>query len=333
MTKNKNLKYCIIASGGNAPGMSNAIISFTKKCLSCGIEPYYALFGFKGIVENSFFKCDPVEFQEFLNKGSAIIGSGRYPEFAKDLNIRKTAAKNLRDHGFDALVVLGGDGSYKGAFELSKLGINILAIPASIDNDVPSTNYTIGFDSSLNQVSKYINDTCDCFSSHNGIAIIEVMGRHCPDLTISSGIGSNIHYMVTKYSRLDLQGFLDVIANARKHGKRRITILVTEKLYGVDGYPSLDKIAKDIEAKTGCMTRHVVAGYIQRGGASSARDRLLANYLVDYGIDKLIAGKKNIAVGRINKQTVDFPLEKAIKMVRKSNNEYLVKKFNEINQY
>lgn len=333
MTKNKNLKYCIICSGGNAPGMSNAVVAFTKKCLACGIEPYYSLFGFKGLVENQFFKCDPIMFQEFINKGSAIIGSSRYPEFIKDTKLHKKAAENLKQHGFDALVVLGGEGSYKGANELAKLGINVLAIPATIDNDVSSTNYTIGFDTSLNQISKFINDVCDCFSSHNGVALVEVMGRNCPDLAISTAIGSNIHYVVTKYSKLDLQGFLDVITNAKKHGKRRITIVINEKLYPNEGTQSLDAIAKAIEAKTGLFTRHVTVGYIQRGGASSVRDRLLANYLVDFGIDRLIEGKKSIAVGRINKQTVFFPLDKAIKMERKSNNQYLVKKFNEINQF
>lgn len=333
MKTTKNLKYCIICSGGNAPGMANAINCFAKKCLASGIEPYYALNGFKGLVENQFFKCDPILLQEFINNGSAIIGSSRYPEFIKNQELRKTAAKNLMNHGFDALVVLGGEGSYKGALDLSKLGVNILAIPATIDNDVASTNYTIGFDSSLNQINKFIHDACDCFSSHHGIAIIEVMGRNCPDLTIQTAIGNNIHYMITRYSKLDLQGFLDVISNAKKHGKNRITILVTEKIYGVDGMPSLDKIAKEIEAQTGIFTRHLVVGYIQRGGASSARDRVLANYLVDYGIDRLLEGKRNIAVGRINKQTVFFPLDKALKMERKTNNQYLVKRFNEINQF
>lgn len=333
MKKSKKLKYCIICSGGNAPGMANAIVSFTKKCLSKGIQPYYAINGFKGIVEKRFHKCNPVILQEFINKGSAVIGSSRYPEFVKDVNLRKKAAANLKAAGFNALVVLGGEGSYKGAFELTKYGINVLAIPATIDNDVASTNYTIGYDTSLNQMCKYISDVCDCFSSHNGIALVEVMGRHCPDLTVSTAIGSNIHYMVTKYSKLDLQGFLDVIANAKKHGKRRITIVVTEHLYGFDGTPSLDTIAKEIEKKTGMMTRHVVAGYIQRGGASSARDRLLANYLVDFGIDKLLEGKKNIAVGRVNKQMVFFPLDKALKMQRRTKNRTLVKKFNDINQF
>ncbi len=333
MKKNKSLKYCIICSGGNAPGMSNAVVAFTKKCLASGIEPFYSLFGFKGLVENQFFKCDPIAFQEYINKGSAIIGSSRYPEFAKDAKLRAKAVDNLKQHGFDALVVLGGEGSYKGALELSKLGINVLAIPATIDNDVASTNYTIGFDSSLNQISKHINDICDCFASHAGIALVEVMGRNCPDLAVSTAIGSNIHYVVTKYSKLDLKGFIDVITNAKKHGKRRITIVITEHLYPSEGPQSLPAIAKAIEKQTGLFTRHAVVGYIQRGGASSARDRLLANYLVDVGIDNLLKGKKNIAVGRINKQTVCFPLAKALKMERKTNNQTLVKKFNEINQF
>jgi len=329
----KTKKYLILASGGNAPGMGNCLNGFTKKCFSCGIEPWYAEDGYKGLVENKIYPCPQNKFQEFVNKGAIIIGSSRYPEFGTNVNLRKQAAENLKKNGIDAVVVMGGEGSYKGALALSEQGINVIAIPATIDNDVASTSYTIGFDTCLNQCSKFINDTCDCFTSHHGIAIVEIMGRECPDLTVSAGIGSNVHYMVTKYSQLDIPGFIKVAQNGFEHGKDHITILVTERMYGINGLPTLKDVAKAVEAATGRMTRHVAIGYVQRGGASSARDRLLANYFANHAVNILNEGKKNRAICRINKETIDIDLAEAISAKRKSMNKELVKEFNKINQF
>jgi len=330
---NKPTRYLILASGGNAPGMGNCLNGFTKKCFSCGIEPWYSAEGFKGLVEDWIYACPKNLWQEYVNKGAIVIGSSRFPEWATNIKLREKAVANLKKHGIDAVVVMGGEGSYKGALALSKMGVNVIAIPATIDNDVASTSYTIGFDTCLNQCSKFINDTCDCFSSHNGIAIIEIMGRKCPDLTVHAGIGSNLHYMVTRYSRLGIPGFIKLAQDSWKYGKKHITILVTERMYGKNGLPTLDEVAKAVEAATGRMTRYIDIGYIQRGGAASARDRLLANYFANHAVNILMEGKRNRAVCRINKETIDVDLNKAIHTKRVSKNRELVAEFNKINQF
>lgn len=329
-SKSKKLKLAIICSGGNAPGMNNAIICFAKKCAQCNIDAYYFLWGFKGIVNNDIHPCNLRYLEEFTNRGNTIIGSGRMPDFITSEKTRKQAANNLKKNGIDCLLVLGGEGSYQGAYKLSQLGIKVIAIPATIDNDVNSTQYTIGFDTCLNQVSKLINDITDCFSSHDGINIIEIMGRACPDLTIHTGIGSNI-YMVTKYNILKLDDFIKIVKHCKKQGKRCINFVVTEKIYGLNKLPSLSYIAKKIEAATGHMTRVTTVGYIQRGGTPSARDRLLANYFIDKAIDLVMQGIFNKAICRINKQTVAVDLKHAITMKRKTHNKELVNKFNKIN--
>lgn len=327
---NKKLKLAIICSGGNSPGMNNAVIGFAKKCAQCNIDAYYFLWGYKGITNNDIHPCNLRYLEEFTNRGNTIIGSGRLPAFATDVNVRKKAVKNLKKNGIDCLLVVGGEGSYQGAYKLSQLGAKVIAIPATIDNDVNSTQYTIGFDTCLNQVSKLINDITDCFSSHDGINLIEIMGRACPDLTINTGIGSNI-YMVTKYNILKTEDFIKIVKHCKSQGKRAINFVVTEKIYGTNNLPTLASIAKKIEATTGHMTRVTTIGYIQRGGTPSARDRLIANYLVDKAVDLAKQGIFNKAVGINNKQIVAIELKRAVTMKRKSHNRYLVNKFNKIN--
>ena len=238
----------------------------------------------------------------------------------------------LKRHGVDALIVVGGEGSYKGALDLAKLGVKVITIPATIDNDIPSTTYTIGFDSCLNTVCREVNDVNDVFVSHHGIALIELMGKGCPDVTVRSAIANNATYMVTKYSKLKPQGFLNIAKAGFAKGKPNITFLITEQLYPKEGKNSLDAIAKFIEKEMGCFTRHVVLGYVQRGGKPSARDRLLANYMTNIAVDQLLSSKDSKAICRKARKTIAIDLAKAVAMKRKSWNKALVSIFNKINQ-
>lgn len=322
----------ILCSGGNAPGMANCVNSFTKNCLSKGITPIGFSNGFTGLYENRYFILDPKFTQQYVNDGSALIGTSRCPKFASDAKYREKCVQNLQALGVDALFVVGGEGSYKGAYELSKLGVKVITIPATIDNDVASTSYTIGFDTCLNKVCNVVNDITDVFVSHQGVALIEIMGRSCPDLTVRSGIANNATYIVSKYSKLTPDGFVDVVKKAFARGKFFCSFLVTEKLYGIGNAMSLKDIAKKIEKETGLMTRHIEVGYMQRGGSPSARDRLLANYMINIGLDALIAGRYNRAVCRRNRATLDLDLGKALKMKRRNWNRQLTAQFNKINQ-
>lgn len=327
-----NKKYAIVCSGGNAPGMATCVIAFAKKCVANGIKPVGIVGGYKGLYENNFIDLHTYMSHHYLNDGSALIGSSRCPQFATDLKYRQVCVKNLKKNNIDALIVVGGEGSYKGALELSKMGVKIIAIPATIDNDVPSTTYTIGFDTCLNTICQVISQINDVFMSHRGIALIELMGKTCPDLTIRSAIANNATFMVTEYSKLKPQDFLNIAKQYMAKGYPNATFLIIEKLYPKDGENSLSSIAKWLEKETGAFCRHVEVGYIQRGGKPSARDRLLANYMISIGIDQLLAGKHSKAICRKTRETVAIDLAKAIATKRKSINKTLVSVFNKINQ-
>ena len=331
-TSKKFSKIGILCSGGNAPGMANCVNAFAKKCLSCGITPVGFSNGFVGLHDNRYQILDTKYTQQFISDGSALIGTARSPQFQNDIKYRQQCVKNLENLGIDALFVVGGEGSYNGAYELAKLGVKVITIPATIDNDVASTSYTIGFDTCLNTVCDAICKVTDVFVSHEGVAIIEIMGRHCPDLTVRSAIANNATFMVTKHSKLTKEGFVDIVKKQYAKGNFVVTFLVTERMYGIGNMPTLKEIAKYVEKETGKMTRHVEIGYMQRGGTPSARDRLLSNYMINIGMNALLAGRYNRAVCRKNRVTVDVDLATALKQKRKSWNRNLVREFNKINQ-
>ncbi len=332
MKQNKIKKFAIICSGGNAPGMATCVVTFTKKCLSEGITPIAFSNGLEGVHDNSVIPLTSAFVTRHTNDGSALIGTSRCPQFKESAAYRKQCVANLKKNHVDGLVVVGGEGSYKAALELSRNGIKVVTIPATIDNDVASTSYTIGFDTCLNTVCRVIREIGDVMVSHRGIAIIELMGRGCPDVTVRSAIANNTTYMVTKYSKLKPEGFLKIAKEGFAKGKRNITFLVAEKLYPSNGANSLPELAKWLEKTTGRFTRHVVVGYVQRGGQPSARDRMLANYMMNMGLDQLIAGKHSKAMCRKARKTTVIDLAKAVAMKRKSENKKLVAIFNKINQ-
>ena len=218
-------KIAILCSGGNAPGMSSCINTFIKKCLSLNITPITFSNGFVGLYENRYRILKPKYTQSFISDGSALIGTSRSPEFAKSLAYRQKCANNLKALNIDALFVIGGEGSYKGAYELSKLGIKVITIPATIDNDISSTDYTIGYDTCLNNICRVIDNINDVFISHHGVAIIEIMGRSCPDLTIRSGIANGATYIVTKDSLLTKDQFVNIVKKAFAKGKINATFI------------------------------------------------------------------------------------------------------------
>lgn len=329
--KSKNKKYAIICSGGCAPGMGTCVIVFIKKCLSAGVTPVAFYNGFEGLHNNDYVELKSFLQQHDWNDGSALIGSGRCPQFATDAKYRKQCAANLKKHNIDGLIVVGGEGSYRGALEMSKLGAKVVAVPATIDNDVASTSYTVGFDTCLNTICDAVSKINDCFVSHRGIALVELMGKTCPDLTIRSAIANNATYMVTPYSKLSPKDFLKIANQYRKKGYPHSTFLIIEKLYPKEGPNSLDNIAKWIEKESGSFTRHVEVGYIQRGGNPSARDRLLANYMINLAVNQLLSGKHSKAICRRSRKTIVCDLAKAVSMKRKSWNRELVTIFNKIN--
>lgn len=276
-------KIAILTSGGDAPGMNAAIRAVTRAALANGLEVYGVYEGYKGLVEDQLVPFTAKSVSDIINRGGTILGTARLPEF-KQPEVRAIAVKNLRSRGIDALVVIGGDGTYKGAMELNKLGINTIGLPGTIDNDISGTDYTIGFDTALNTIVENIDKIRDTSSSHQRCSIIEVMGRHCGDLALYAGLASAADYIITPEKPFDRQELFANLRSIRERGKKRAIVVITEKI--ADSY----KLAVEVEQATGFETRTTVLGHIQRGGAPSASDRVLASRMGKYAVDLLMGG-------------------------------------------
>jgi 6-phosphofructokinase 1 len=203
------MRIGILASGGNSPGMNNAIITLVKKSLACKITPILIYDGYKGLLNEQFHRADIRKLEEFNFRGNVVIGTARSQEFYK-LEYKKKAANILKKHKIDVLIVIGGDGSYKGASSLSELGVKVMCLPGTIDNDVASTHNTIGFNTCLNTIVNSLDSLRDSFDSHSGICFVEVMGREFSDLAIYGGIATQAEAIVTSENVMSIENFVEI---------------------------------------------------------------------------------------------------------------------------
>ena len=247
--------------------------------------------------------------KEALKSLSAIEQSVIFLLFNEDLS-QKEAAQILADNGVDALVVIGGDGSFTGAKLLSKLGVKTIGLPGTIDNDLTYTDYTIGFDTALNTVVDAIDKIRDTSTSHERVSIVEVMGRNCGDIALHTGVACGAEYIITPEKGYDKDELCKVILEGKKAGKMHNLVLLAE---GVGG---ASELAKYIEAQTGIETRATVLGHIQRGGAPSAFDRVLASRMGSKAIELLMEGKTSKVVGIKNNQIFDQDIDEALALNR-----------------
>jgi 6-phosphofructokinase 1 len=212
------MKIGVLTSGGDAPGMNAAIRAVVRTAIYYGMEAYGIHDGYKGLVEGKIKKLERNDVGQMLNRGGTILGSSRLKEFEKR-EVREIAVANLRSHGIDALVVIGGDGTYRGAMALTEMGINCIALPGTIDNDIASTEYTIGFFTALDTAVEAIDKLRDTSFSHQRCTVVEVMGRDCGDLAIFSGIACGAEIVITKETGFDKQRVLERVKNAKAMGK------------------------------------------------------------------------------------------------------------------
>jgi len=284
-------KIGVLTSGGDAPGMNAAIRGVVRAALSAGLEVFGIEDGYFGLYENRMRPLDRYSVSDMINRGGTFLGSARFPEF-RDPENRKVALKNLKDRGIDGLVVIGGDGSYAGADLLTKEGgIRCIGLPGTIDNDVAGTDYTIGFFTALGTVVEAIDRLRDTSSSHQRISIVEVMGRHCGDLTLAAAIAGGCEFIAipeVEFKRDDLVA--EIKAGIAK-GKKHAIVAITEKL------DDIDELAIYIENETCRETRGTVLGHIQRGGAPVAYDRILASRMGAYAVDLLLEEGRDYTQG------------------------------------
>ena len=302
----------ILTSGGDAPGMNAAIRAVTRVALANGFEVMGIKDGYRGLVEGNYIPMDKSTVSDILNRGGTVLGSARLTEF-KDLEIQKKAVQTLQNAKIDAVVVIGGDGSYRGAMALTKLGINCIGLPGTIDNDIPGTDFTIGFDTALNTVVEAVDKLRDTSSSHHRCSVVEVMGNRCGDLAVWAAISCGAEIVITPetgYDELDVLERLRYLDKAVK--KRHAIVVISEKIADVD------ELARKISQNTGFAGRATVLGHVQRGGSRSPRDRVLASMMGEKAVDLLMDGVGGHCVGMIDNKVTSMPIEEALSSPRHS---------------
>ena len=300
-------KIGVLTSGGDAPGMNAAIRAVTRCALANGIDVVGIRNGYKGLVEGDYVPFDRNSVSDIVERGGTILGSARLPEF-KNEEVVVNAVKRLNDYGIDAIVVIGGDGTYRGGDALTKHGVNCIGIPGTIDNDIQGTNFTVGFDTALDTVTSCIDKLKDTSSSHHRCSIVEVMGNKCGDLAIYSAIACGAEVVITPETGYDEEAVLDKLRYLDSIGKNHAIVVVTEKM--VDA----NSLASKVSEYTSYTGRATILGYIQRGGSPSTSDRVLATRLGEKAVDLLIQGIGGVAVGIENEAITYHPISEIVKM-------------------
>jgi 6-phosphofructokinase 1 len=322
-------KIAVLTSGGDSPGMNNAVRAVVKKAISKGMVPYLVYEGFKGLVNNNIVLADSKNVDQYITKGGTHIFSARLPEFSDD-EVAIKGVNNLQSHGIEALIVVGGDGSYKGAKKLSGMGIKCIGLPGTIDNDISSSEFTIGFDTALNTVVDSIDKIRDTAESHARCSIVEIMGRHCPDLSIFAAIATGAEVLVTSDNPMQKEEVLKSVISARENGHRSIIVAVAEKVYPDIINTPLSELASYIQSNSGIETRATVLGHLQRGGKPTAMERILATRMAAYAIDLILDNKTGRVVGNKGLQLIDYEIDMSLDLPREKRKE-LIDLCNEIN--
>ncbi len=305
----------VLTSGGDAPGMNAAIRSVVRKALANGVSVKGIKKGYQGLLNEEIIDMDRHSVSDIIQRGGTILGTARCSEFRTEEGQAK-GAEICRKHGIDGLVVIGGDGSYRGAQQIARHGINTVGLPGTIDLDIACTDYTIGFDTAVNTAMSAIDKVRDTSSSHERCSIIEVMGRNAGYIALWCGVanGAEDILLPEKYDYNEQSIINNIIAN-RKRGKTHHIIINAE------GIGHSTSMARRIEAATGIETRATILGYMQRGGNPTCKDRFYASVMGAYAADILCQGKSNRVVGYKNGEFRDFDIEEALAM-KKDISEY-----------
>ena len=298
----------VLTSGGDAPGMNAAIRAVVRKAIQNGARVKGIKKGYQGLLNEEIIDMEARSVSDIIQRGGTILGTARCSEFKTEEGQAK-GAEICRKHGIDGIVVIGGDGSYRGAQALARHGINTIGLPGTIDLDIACTDYTIGFDTAVNTAMEAIDKVRDTSSSHERCSIIEVMGRNAGYIALWCGIANGAEDVLIpeKYDYNEQQIINNIISN-RKKGKTHHLIINAE------GFGHSTSMARRIEAATGVETRATILGYMQRGGSPSCKDRVFASIMGSYAADILCEGKSNRVVGYRDGKFVDYDIEEALQM-------------------
>ncbi|MBR2349784.1 MAG: 6-phosphofructokinase [Clostridia bacterium] len=311
-------KIAVLTSGGDAPGMNAAIRGVVRCACSRGMEVYGVERGYTGLINGKLNRMDSRSVSDTIQKGGTILKTARCPEFNTEEGLKK-GADVLNAYGIDGLVVIGGDGSFRGMRDLSeKYGIVCMGIPGTIDNDLGYTDFTLGFDTAVNTVLDAMNKIRDTMTSHDRACVIEVMGRHCGDIALYSGIAGGAESILVPELPFDI----DEICNRMK--KNIIKGKISDIIVLAEGVGSCLDVKKDIVEKTGITVRTVKLGYIQRGGTPSMQDRVLAARCADRAVTLLYEGAtESRVIGIKENKIIDMPIGEALEIKKTINKEML----------
>ena len=280
----------VLTSGGDAPGMNAAVRAVVRAALSKGMKVYGILRGYNGLINGDIVEMDALSVSGIISKGGTCLYTARCNEFRFEEGINK-GRDTCKELGIEGIVVIGGDGSFRGAADLSAAGINCIGIPGTIDNDIKCTEYTIGYDTALNTALEMVDKLNDTASSHDRCSVVEVMGRNAGYLAVNVACAVGAESVVTPELGYILDDITKKLCDARNRGKNHFVVVVAE------GIGNSENIARAIQEKTGIESRATILGHVQRGGSPTCRDRVAATQMGCYAVDLLEQGIGNRVVG------------------------------------
>ena len=300
----------ILTSGGDAPGMNAVIRSVVRSAETMGIKVRGVLRGYNGLIENNFVDLNARSVSDIIQRGGTMLYTARCPKFKTDEGVEE-AVKNCKENGIEGLIVIGGDGSFRGARDLSLRGIPCVGIPGTIDNDITSTDYTIGFDTAMNTVIESVDKLRDTASSHDRCSIVEVMGHGAGDLAVQCGLAVGATSVIVPEKEYDPDSVIKKIRETQKCGRKHFIIVVSE------GICNVVELAKQIEEETGIESRATILGHIQRGGSPTLRDRVIASKMGYAAVELLKDGIGNRVIALKDNHIVNYDIFEALNMPKK----------------
>jgi len=300
-------KIGVLTSGGDAPGMNAAVRAVVRSAISKGMEVYGIHRGYSGLITGDIFPMDERSVSDIIHRGGTVLYTARCPEFRTAEGVAKAKAK-CDELGIEGLVVIGGDGSFRGAADLSAQGVLCIGLPGTIDNDIACTDYTIGFDTAMNTAMEMIDKLRDTSQSHDRCSVVEVMGRGAGHIAVNTGIACGATDIITKEVPYDLDAIANTMLAKKSKGKQNFVVIVAE------GIGHAQDIATALQEKTHIESRATVLGHVQRGGSPTVRDRVEATRMGYYAVELLEQGIGNRVVGIKDSKLVDYDIQEALSM-------------------
>ncbi len=313
----------VLTSGGDAPGMNAAIRAVVRTACENGMKVYGINRGYAGLIDEDLRELNIRSVSDIIHRGGTMLYSARCLAFKEEAGMKK-AIDTCHKYGIEGIVVIGGDGSFRGARDLSLRGVPCIAIPGTIDNDIVSTDYTIGYDTCLNTIMQMVDRVRDTVESHSRCIVVEVMGNRCGDLTLNAGIAVGATAIVIPEISCDIEKHvIERIKRTQKTDKKHFIVMVAEGIGGVEA------LARKIEQECGVESRAIILGHVQRGGSPTVKDRVVASQMGYYAVQKLAAGESNRVIVLKNEGITDYDIYEALCM-KKTVDDHLYKVAHEI---